>query len=77
MLGIDSATISAVADPIKYCPGVPMLNNPVLNASATDKPVNIKGVALKSISPISLPFHPYKRFFEASRPVLKAPKNIN
>jgi len=37
-------TIAAKAPAIN-CPGVPMLNSPVLNANPTERPVKIIGVA--------------------------------
>ena len=41
-----------VNPPANICPGVPMLNNPVLFAKATDNPVKIKGVAVAIELPI-------------------------
>lgn len=39
------AANSAQKAPIVYCPGAPILNNPVLNANATERPASINGVA--------------------------------
>ena len=51
LVGIDRATIRLPIAPIRYCPGAPMLKSPVLKARATESPVIIKGVQLKSILP--------------------------
>ena len=44
-VGMPSAMNSVAAVPARYCPGAPMLNRPVLNATATESPVSISGVA--------------------------------
>ena len=49
--GIDKETINVTIAPIKYCPGAPILNKPVLNAIHADKPVRINGVALNNMLP--------------------------
>ena len=55
----------AVKPPASICPGVPMLNKPVLNAKATESPVKINGVAVAIVLPIlsifiSPPLNRYK-----------------
>ena len=50
-------TAVAANPPNNICPGVPILNNPVLNAKATDKPVSIKGVAVANSITNSLDIH--------------------
>ena len=49
--GIDNETINVTIAPIKYCPGAPILNRPVLKAIHADKPVRINGVALNNMLP--------------------------
>ena len=48
---LDKETINVTIAPIKYCPGAPILNRPVLNAIHADKPVRINGVALNNMLP--------------------------
>ena len=51
-LGIDSAIIRLAIVPMRYWPGAPILKRPVLNATATERPVIISGVALNSMLPV-------------------------
>ena len=62
--------------PMRYCPAAPMLNRPVLKATATERPVMIKGVALKSMFPIFTGLNPKVRA-PLSRPVLNTPRNTS
>ena len=71
--GIPRAIIRVAAVPIRYCPGAPMLKSPVLNATATDSPVRISGVARKSMLPMFVGLKPKVRLPAASRPVLTRP----
>ena len=54
--------------PNNICPGVPILNNPVLKANATESPVKISGVAVAKVSPILCTFinPPLKRYIYPS-----------
>ena len=56
--------------PMRYWPGAPMLNRPVLNATATDRPVMMSGVARKSMLPKFVELKPQVSTPEAVRPVL-------
>ena len=47
--GFNPTSIRVTMVPIRYCPGAPILNRPVLKATATESPVRIKGVARDSI----------------------------
>ena len=76
-VGMLSETISVAAVPIRYCPGAPMLNRPVLNATATESPVRISGVARKSILPTLAGLKPKARLPDASRPVLRMPPSTS
>ena len=49
-------TKTATKEPTINCPSAPMLNRPVLNANAIDKPVSINGVALIIVHAIYLGF---------------------
>ena len=75
--GMPNATASVTMVPIRYCPGAPILNRPVLNATDTDSPVRISGVARKSILPILCGLKPQVRLPDASRPVLSMPKKMS
>ena len=75
-VGIVSAIYSVAVVPIRYCPGAPMLNRPVLKATATESPVIISGVPLKSMLPMLTGLKP-KVSAPASRPVLKSPRNTS
>ncbi len=75
--GMLSATTSVAAVPIRYCPGAPMLNRPVLNATATESPVRISGVARNSILPTLVGLKPKVRLPTASRPVLRIPPSTS
>ena len=77
VVGIESAKIKVTAVLTKYCPGAPILNNPVLKATATDKPVKIKGVALNNISPKLEGLNPNSSAPPSVLPVLNTPENIN
>ena len=50
-LGMLRAIIRVAMVPIRYWPGAPILNRPVLKAMATERPVITRGVARKSILP--------------------------
>ena len=62
VVGMLSATTSVAMVPMRYCPGAPMLNRPVLKATATDSPVRISGVARNSILPTLAGLNPKVRF---------------
>ena len=74
-VGMVSARIRVAAVPIRYWPGAPMLNRPVLKATATDRPVRISGVARKSMLPKFVELKPKVSVPAASRPVLNRPPN--
>ena len=61
---------------MRYCPGAPILKRPVLKATATESPVIIRGVALKSRFPMLTGLNPKVRS-PPSRPVLNTPKNTS
>ena len=73
--GMPSAMHSDTSVPMRYWPGAPMLNRPVLNATATDRPVIISGVARKSILPKFVELKPQVSTPAAVRPVLNRPAN--
>ena len=68
---------SVAVVPARYCPGAPMLNNPVLNATATERPVKISGMARKSMLPMEEGLNPKVRLPTVSRPVEKTPANTS
>ena len=72
--GMPSAMNSVAAVPARYCPGAPMLNRPVLKATATERPVRITGVARKSMLPTLAGLKPKVRLPAALRPVENRPK---
>ena len=74
--GMLSAIKSVASVPMRYCPGAPMLNRPVLNASATERPVMTSGVARKSILPMLAGLKPQVSAPFASRPVERMPMKI-
>ena len=74
--GMLSAMNSVAAVPARYCPGAPMLNSPVLNATATERPVRINGVARKSMLPTLAGLKPKVSAPAASRPVANRPAKI-
>ena len=74
--GMPSASIKVTMVPMRYCPGAPMLNSPVLKATATERPVKINGVPRKSIFPMLVGLKPKVKFPAASRPVLNRPPKI-
>ena len=74
--GMPSATDSETSVPIRYWPGAPMLNSPVLKATATERPVMISGMARKSILPTFWALKPQVSAPAASRPVLRMPAKI-
>ena len=49
--GMLSATSRLPMAPIRYCPGAPILNRPVLKARETERPVMMSGVAVNSMLP--------------------------
>ena len=51
LVPIQIATEMLPIVPIRYCPAAPILKSPVLNATATERPVKISGVARKSMFP--------------------------
>ena len=69
-------TVNVPIVPMRYCPAAPMLNNPVLKATATERPVIIKGVALKSMFPMFTGLNP-KVSAPPDRPVLNIPKKTS
>ena len=71
-----SPTVNVPIVPMRYCPAAPMLNSPVLKATATESPVIIKGVALKSMFPMFTGLKPKERA-PPERPVLNIPKNTS
>ena len=73
--GMPSAMHSDTSVPMRYWPGAPMLNRPVLNATATDRPVMMSGVARKSMLPKFVELKPHVSTPEAVRPVLNRPAN--
>ena len=76
-VGMPSAMNSVAAVPARYCPGAPMLNRPVLNATATESPVSISGVARNSMLPTLAGLNPNVSAPAASRPVLNRPMNTS
>ena len=54
-----------------------MLNKPVLKATATDKPVNIKGVALNSMLPKFVPLKPKINLPFSFLPILNIPEKTS
>ena len=76
-VGMLRATMRVAAVPMRYCPGAPMLNRPVLKATATDSPVSMSGVARNSILPTLAGLKPKVRLPEASRPVLSMPPSTS
>ena len=56
-------TATAATVPMMNCPEAPMLNRPARNATATERPVRISGVILRSVvdQPRALPKAPWKR----------------
>ena len=73
--GMFSATYSVAAVLMRYCPGAPMLKRPVLNATATERPVRIRGVARKSMLPMLVGLKPKVSVPAALRPVENSPPN--
>ena len=71
------ATMSEAIVPIRYCPGAPMLNRPVLKATATERPVMIRGMARKSVLPMLVGLKPQVSEPVALRPVENRPKKIS
>ena len=74
--GMDRATIRVTMVEIRYWPGAPMLKRPVLKATATERPVMIRGVARNSMLPRFTALKPQVRVPAASRPVLKIPAKM-
>ena len=72
--GMPSAMNSVAAVPARYCPAAPMLNRPVLKATATERPVRMTGVARKSMLPTLAGLKPKVRLPAALRPVENRPK---
>ena len=70
------ASIRETIVPMRYWPGAPMLNRPVLYATAMERPVIMSGVARKSMLPTLVGLKPQLSTPVASRPVLNIPAKI-
>ena len=70
-LGMPRAIIRLAMVPMRYWPGAPMLKRPVLNATATERPVMMSGVARKSMLPVFTGLKPKVSTPPSPRPVEK------
>ena len=77
LLGMESARNREAVVPARYWPGAPILNRPVLKATATETPVRMSGVARNSMLPILVGLKPKVKAPAASRPVLSTPKSTS